>query len=137
MNSFFRASILVLALAVGGCASTGVRVTDDQVAQFKEGQTTQQEVIAALGQPTTTMRNSDGTTMIMYTYAEARTRASTFIPIVGIFAGGVDSRSSNVMLTFDQDGILKSTSSSASEYGTTSGITVDTDGPVSNQPRKP
>lgn len=128
--------IAIAALALSACASSGVRVTDDQLSQFQEGQTTKQEVIAALGQPTTTMRNADGTTMIMYTYAEARTRGSTFIPIVGAFTGGVDTRSSNVVLTFDQQGVLQNTSSSSSQYGTATGITVDAGGPVPDQPRK-
>lgn len=124
------------ALMLTACASSGVRVTDEQMAQFHEGQTTKQEVIAALGQPTTTMRNADGTTMLMYTYAEARTRGSTFIPIVGAFVGGVDTRSNNVMLTFDQQGVLKTTSSSSSQYGTATGIAVDGGAPVTDQPRK-
>ncbi len=128
--------IAVAALALSACASSGVRVTNDQLSQFKEGQTTKQEVLAALGQPTMTMRNADGTTMIMYTYAEARTRGSTFIPIVGAFAGGVDTRSNNVMLTFDRQGILQNTSSSSSEYGTATGIAVDAGSPVTDQPRK-
>jgi len=124
------------ALMLTACASSGVRVTDEQMAQFHEGQTTKQEVIAALGQPTTTMRNADGTTVLMYTYAEARTRGSTFIPIVGAFVGGVDTRSNNVMLTFDQQGVLKTTSSSSSQYGTATGIAVDGGAPVTDQPRK-
>ena len=127
---------LFLSISLAGCASTGVKITDDQISQFKEGETTSQEVIARLGRPTTTMRNPDGTTMLMYVYAEARTRASTFIPIVGMFAGGVDSRSNSVVLTFDQQGILQNTSSSSSEYGTASGIAVDAGGPVQDQPRK-
>lgn len=124
------------ALMLTACASSGVRVTDEQMSQFKEGQTTQQDVITALGQPTTTMRNADGTTVLMYTYAEARTRGSTFIPIVGAFVGGVDTRSNNVMLTFDQQGVLKTTSSSSSQYGTATGIAVDGGAPVTDQPRK-
>jgi outer membrane protein assembly factor BamE (lipoprotein component of BamABCDE complex) len=131
-----KIAAIVAALILAGCASSGVRVTDEQMSKFHEGQTTKQEVIAALGQPTTTMRNADGTTMLMYTYAEARTRGSTFIPIVGAFVGGVDTRSNNVMLTFDQQGVLKTTSSSSSQYGTATGIAVDGGGPVTDQPRK-
>jgi len=129
-------AVVLAALALSACASTGVRVTDDQISQFKEGQTTKQEVVAVLGQPTMTMRNADGTTMVMYTYAEARTRASAFIPIVGAFAGGMDTRSNSVVLTFDQQGVLQSTSSSSSEYGTATGIAVDAGGPAVDQPRK-
>lgn len=131
-----KIAAIAVALVLAGCASSGVRVTDEQMSQFKEGQTTQQDVITALGQPTTTMRNADGTTVLMYTYAEARTRGSTFIPIVGAFVGGVDTRSNNVMLTFDQQGVLQSTSSSSSQYGTATGIAVDGGAPVTDQPRK-
>lgn len=121
---------------LAGCASSGVQVTDDQLAQFHEGQTTRQEVIAVLGQPTMTMRNADGTTTLMYTYAEARTRPTTFVPIVGLFAGGVDTRSSNVMMMFGKDGILTTYSSSAGQTGTAAGVAVDAGGPVPDQPRK-
>jgi outer membrane protein assembly factor BamE (lipoprotein component of BamABCDE complex) len=131
-----KLAAIAAALTLAGCASSGVRITDEQMSQFKEGQTTQQDVITALGQPTTTMRNADGTTVLMYTYAEARTRGSTFIPIVGAFVGGVDTRSNNVMLTFDQQGVLKTTSSSSSQYGTATGIAVDGGAPVTDQPRK-
>lgn len=132
-----KIAALAAALVLAGCASSGVKVSDDQLSQFKEGQTTKQEVISVLGQPTTTMRNADGTTMVMYTYAEARTRASTFIPLVGAFVGGMDTRSNNVVLTFDQQGVLQNTSSASSQYGTASGIAVDAGGPVADQPRKP
>ncbi len=131
-----KLAAILVTLLLSACASSGVRVTDDQLSQFKEGQTTKQEVIATLGQPTTTMRNADGTTMIMYTYAEARTRGSTFIPIVGAFAGGMDTRSNNVVMTFDRQGILQNTSSSSSQYGTATGISVDAGGSVPDQPRK-
>ena len=131
-----KLAAIAAALTLAACASSGVRITDEQMSQFKEGQTTQQDVITALGQPTTTMRNADGTTVLMYTYAEARTRGSTFIPIVGAFVGGVDTRSNNVMLTFDQQGVLKTTSSSSSQYGTATGIAVDGGAPVTDQPRK-
>lgn len=124
------------ALVLTACASSGVRVTDEQMAQFHEGQTTKQEVIAALGQPTMTTKNMDGTTTLMYSYFESRVRGSTFIPIVGAFAGGADSRSNSVVLTFDQQDVLKSTSSSSSQYGTAAGIAVDAGGPVTDQPRK-
>lgn len=131
-----KIAVFSAALILAGCAASGVKVTDDQLSQFKEGQTTKQEVIAALGQPTTSMRNADGTTLLMYTYSEARTRGSTFIPIVGAFVGGVDTRSNNVMLTFDKQDVLQNSSSSSNQYGTATGIAVDAGGPVTDQPRK-
>lgn len=128
-------AVFLVALLVG-CASSGVRVTDSQMSQFVEGKTTQQEVVAALGEPTGVTRNFDGTTTLIYTYAEARTRATTFIPIVGLFAGGVDTRSNSVAMSFDKAGVLTTYSSSASQTGTATGIAVDGGDPVKDQPRK-
>lgn len=130
-------SVALAAVFLSACAATGVKVTDDQVSQFKEGETTRSEVVAALGSPTSTMRHSDGTSTLIYTYAESRTRASTFVPVVGIFAGGVDMRSSQVILDFDENGILVGSTSSEDEFGTASGIAVDAGDPVLDQPRKP
>lgn len=81
------------------------------------------------------MRNADGTTMLMYVYSEVSTRPSTFIPIVGAFVGGMDTKSNSVTLRFDKDGKLLYYSSSEIALGTASGIAVDA-APVTNQPRK-
>ncbi|OZI21743.1 hypothetical protein CAL18_12530 [Bordetella genomosp. 7] len=134
-----RIFYLLIAALIGlsGCAATGVQVKQGQLDQFKQGETTRQEVVAALGKPTTQMRNSDGTTTLLYTYAESRTRPETFIPFVGAFVGGVDTNSSHVTLTFDQAGKLLSYSSSESEMGTGMGMAAGQVEAVQNQPRKP
>jgi hypothetical protein len=36
-------------LALVGCAATGIKVTDEQLAAFKNGTTTEAEVVAKLG----------------------------------------------------------------------------------------
>lgn len=127
---------VAVSVALVGCAASGVQVKDEQLSSLAPGETTQQEVIAALGKPTSRIRNSDGTTTILYTYAEARTRASTFIPIVGLFAGGVDTNHSTAILRFDKEGKLIDHSMSEGEMGTATGVSVDAS-PVQNQPRKP
>lgn len=128
---------LAVCISVAGCASSGVRVKDEQLAEFVPGKTTKQDVIARLGVPTSSMRNSDGSSMIMYTYSEARTRATTFIPIVGLFAGGVDTNATNVMLQFDPEGKLLSHSSSETALGTATGVAAGSVDSVPDQPRKP
>lgn len=127
---------IILAATLTACASSGVRVTDDQMSQFREGQTTRQEVITALGSPTMNVRNADGTSALIYSYFEARTRGSTFIPIVGAFVGGADTRQNTVTINFDRDGVMQSYSSTSGETGTATGIATDTGGPVLDQPRK-
>lgn len=122
---------------MAGCVSTGVRVKDEQLSSFVPGQTTKEEVIAALGKPTTQVRNADGTSMIMYMHAEAKARPETYIPFVGAFVGGADSSSTQVILNFDRDGKLVDHSSAESAYGTGTGLAAGQVDSVPNQPRKP
>lgn len=131
-----RLIAMAAALMLAGCAATGVNVTDDQVTQLKKGETTKAEVLAAFGQPTMQMRLGDGTSMLTYTYAEYRTRPATFIPFVGAFVGGGDSRSNSVSLRFDASDKLIDTTSMASAYGTGLGAAAGQIAPVEQQPRK-
>ena len=126
------------AVFLAGCAASGVKVSEDQLAQFKPGTTSEAEVMSALGPPNMRMRLQDGSTMLVYSYFEYTTRASTFIPVVGAFAGGADYKSSSVTLTFDSSGKFKSYSSTESSNGTASGATSGISAPIStDQPRKP
>ncbi len=88
----------------------------------EDGRTSYTDVVGALGQPTSNMMASNGERTIMYTYAHAQVRAATLIPVVGIFAGGTDTNSTNATFTFDSKGVLKSHSTSRSQYGTGSGV---------------
>ena len=113
---------VVATILLGGCASTGVRVDEAKAAQFHDGRTTYGEVISSLGQPTSDMTASNGERTVMYTYAHAQVRAATLIPVVGMFAGGMDTNSTNAIFSFDSHGLLKSHSTSRSQYGTGSGV---------------
>jgi outer membrane protein assembly factor BamE (lipoprotein component of BamABCDE complex) len=130
-----RFVIAVAVLALSGCATSGVRVTDGQLQQFHAGQTTKQQVIAALGEPTGTMRNADGTTTLTYTYVESSVKPTSFIPFVGLFAGGMNTHSTGVTLDFDKDGVLKNSTASTGQIGTDTGITAGAE-PVKDQPRR-
>lgn len=119
-----RLATVCAVLLVVGCAATGVKVTEAQLAQLKRGVTTVEEVTAQFGQPTSRVRMNDGSTLIQYIYAEASARAASFIPIVGAFAGGTDVRASTATLRFDPSGKLSEVTSSASQYGTGIGVSA-------------
>lgn len=126
---------LSLVISLAGCMSTGVEVSQDQTSSFKTGTTTQQEVVARLGAPTSRTSLPDGSSMMVYSFASAKARPASFIPIVGAFVGGADSRSSMVMFQFAPDGTLKSTTRSDSAMGSRMG-TVTTDASMDTaQPR--
>jgi hypothetical protein len=111
-----------LAVLMAGCASTGVHVDEAKVTQFRDVKTTYGDVVGSLGQPTSSMVASTGNRTIMYVYAHAQVRAATFVPVVGMFAGGMDTTSTSASFTFDRDGVLILHSSTNSQYGTGSGV---------------
>lgn len=115
------AMIFSLAIGLMGCAaiSTGVQVSDSQVSQFKKGETTKAQVLAALGPPTQQTKQSDGTSSLIYSYGESKARPESYIPIVGLFAGVVDTRANTVLLQFDASDKLLSSGTTTSEKATT------------------
>jgi hypothetical protein len=113
-----RLSGLALALLVAGCASSGVKVTEEQAQSFQVGRSTYGEVIAALGEPTTVSTSSNGNRIAVYSYAAVSSRPQNFIPYIGPLVAGYDTRASAVTFTFDQRGVLMNTTSSQSNLGT-------------------
>lgn len=89
------------------CMSMGREVKSDQLTGFVKGKTSITEVTSSLGQPTSATITADGKQFLTYTFAHYQSRPASFIPIVGLFAGGADMRSSVVMFTFDKSGILE------------------------------
>jgi outer membrane protein assembly factor BamE (lipoprotein component of BamABCDE complex) len=115
--------IIAFSIILAACGATGVKITDSQIANLKKGQTTIDQATAQLGQPTNRMTLSDFTTLT-YSYGEYSARAASFIPVVGVFAGGADVRSSMVMLKFDKQGILQDIITSQSQYGAGNGVSA-------------
>ena len=69
-------------------------------------------VTAKLGDPSSVEASSDGTRTALYMVTRMHVKAASFIPYVGLFAGGAKARTSVKTFTFDEHGILKSFSSS-------------------------
>jgi len=117
--------VALASLLAIGCVSIGREITESQLANFKKGETSIDQVIVALGKPTSTSVSSSGDRYISYIYARAQPRARSFVPIVGPLIGGSDSRSSHAFLIFGPDGKLKeyrlSTSSTGMGMGAASG----------------
>lgn len=128
--------VALVSVVLAGCAASGVRVTDDQLSTLKPGETTEAQAVAAFGKPTMRMRQADGSVLVMYTYIEVSTRPETFIPFVGAFVGGADSRTNTVTLRFGPDGSLMDTSASESQIGTGTGLAAGAPDPRLPQPQK-
>ena len=131
MKGFFILFAVGICMSLVGCASSGVMVNPDRVKQFKEGQTTQAEAVAVLGKPVSVFTRGPRTYM-SWSGLHTQINPATFIPVVGLFAGGADVTSSGVMLVFN-DGVLESSSFRSTEVGSRNGIYQQ---PVQDQPRK-
>jgi outer membrane protein assembly factor BamE (lipoprotein component of BamABCDE complex) len=102
--------ITVIALALAGCgASSGTKISDQQLAQLEVGKTTRAGALVILGKPNSETAISTGQRVMVWAYSEIKTRPETFIPFAGAFVGGADGKSGSVVLTFDKSGVLERT----------------------------
>jgi hypothetical protein len=104
--------------ALAGCASSGVQVTQEQAQSFQIGRSTYSDVIASLGQPTSTTMTSGGQKYAIYSYAAVSSRPQNFIPYIGPLVSGYDTKSSTVTFTFDARDTLVNMTSTQSTLGT-------------------
>lgn len=117
-----RVATFVTCIALGACVTVGKEVTQEQLSDFKRGVTTQEEIVAKLGRPTSSTISASGDRYMSYVFAHSQARPATFIPIVGAFAGGADTRSSHVMFIFDRDGKLRDYRATESNLGSGHGL---------------
>lgn len=115
-----------LAGLVAGCAASGVKVSEQQAESFKVGSSTYSEVVAALGEPTSTTVAANGARTAAYNYTSMRSQPQNFIPYIGPLVAGYDNQSSAVTFTFDQRGVLTGTTSSQSGMGTGANLAAGT-----------
>jgi outer membrane protein assembly factor BamE (lipoprotein component of BamABCDE complex) len=117
-----RMLVITALFALAGCVSSGTKVTEQQAGQFEKGKSTEADVIARLGPPSTVIRQSDGSHIDQYTHIDSQARAASFIPVVGLMAGGADSKMSIVSFTFTPDGLLKDWTSTQNNTGVNTGL---------------
>ncbi|GJG98549.1 hypothetical protein [Cupriavidus pauculus] len=104
------------------CVSTGVEIQQADLDSFIVGFSTQDDVVAQMGSPTSEIKLSSGATILLYAYASSQTHPESFLPIIGpLFAGG-KIRSSTALFEFDGNGVLRSLRRATSSGA--SGLTV-------------
>lgn len=112
--------IVIAILLLVGCATAGRKIDPAAVDKITKGTTTRAQVLALIGSPDQMTKNSNGETTFMYQYVRATAKGANFVPVVGLFAGGVNMENQMVMVTFGPDGIVKDVMSTqgASDVGT-------------------
>lgn len=116
------ATALSVALALSACASSGSKISDDALARIHKGTSTATDVVAALGQPQSDTRSSDGSRSLTYVHSSYQMRPESFIPIVGTLAGGADAKSQSVVIRIGQDGKVADITATNSNHAVNSGL---------------
>ncbi|MHB8285774.1 MAG: hypothetical protein ACYDD1_14000 [Caulobacteraceae bacterium] len=122
MKIFTLALACASALFLVSCASSGTMVTDAEAGQFISGQTTMAQVISTLGKPTTITHMADGQAILSYSHVAAHASAASYVPVVGLLAGGAKGTATTATFAFDAAGRLESHQSSATDVDYRSGL---------------
>lgn len=107
-SCFLIFAFVVLFLAQG-CVSVGTKEISDptKTSQIQIGKSTRADVKVILGDPGKVNFTDNNEEVWEYAYVRGTPRAATFIPIIGIFAGGADAKGDTLTVRFDQNGIVK------------------------------
>lgn len=109
-------------LFLSACSSYGTKFNVGYVDDIVKGVTTEGEVVAAIGKPVSISRTSEGEKIFTYLHTKTVVRGSTFIPIVGAFAGGADSTTEMLQVWIDNTGTVSKYFLSESNSGLTNGV---------------
>lgn len=99
----------IMAISLMGCVSAGTKELADQrtVSKIEVGKSSRTEVRTLLGDPVNVMPMPRGEEAWIYVHMRGKPRPASFIPVIGLFAGGADVKSENLMVYFDRTGIVK------------------------------
>lgn len=93
--------VIVSSLLIG-CVSVGRKLDPTKVEQIKRGESTRADVLRLVGSPDQVTKMNDCTTFY-YQHIRSTAKASSFIPVVGAFAGGANVENQFLMVTFGPD----------------------------------
>jgi outer membrane protein assembly factor BamE (lipoprotein component of BamABCDE complex) len=102
-------SLILFCLAISACASTGNKQIADTgtVSKIEVGKSTKADVRALVGEPTKVDFRENNTEVWEYAYTRGQMRPATLIPVVGWFAGGMDTTGSTLTIVFNKDNIVQ------------------------------
>ncbi len=119
--------LLLLAGMLAACATAGNESLRHETAEtldskLEKGKTTKQQVQVALGDPASTDFTDSGNEIWKYQHIRATAKATNFIPVVDLLAGGQDVKKKQLSLFFDEQGILKNYSMLETESEVRTGL---------------
>jgi len=102
------------ALTLAGCATQqGSNFDAAKVSQIKRGVTTRADLVALFGQPNLQGTDLAGNQTLDWNYTKVQTKAQTFVPVVGFFAGGANVEQKNLHVILSPSGTVKAFTTNA------------------------
>jgi len=123
-----KATVLFCTLFIlAGCASTGNKVLKEEsastvAAKIEKGKSTKEEVRTLYGDPMHTSFTDSGKEIWKYEFIKTHAKASNFIPIVSLFASGAEGNKKELVIIFDESGVVKNFSMSTSKVDTNTSL---------------
>ena len=115
-------AMIATVLVCTACASGGTAVSESTASKFKEGVTTEADVLRVLGKPQNTMVTANHHRILVYVGVSAHANAASYIPVVGLFAGGGTGTSSTATFDFDPTGKLVTLTHSSGQTDVHTGL---------------
>lgn len=112
MKKIILAALVITTIGISGCASTMGNESVAQVtaADVKQkiiaGKSTKKDVEQQFGKPGTVQSNKNGDTWI-YQYGQAKSSPLSFVPVVGMYIGGIDAKSKTITVEFNKTGVVR------------------------------
>ena len=129
--------LLVALLSIlAGCVTAGREVDPVKVSAFEKGKTSRAEIEAAIGQPNSVSRLSDGKVVAVYFFMHSQSRPESFIPFIGPLVGGSDVVQKNVIIYYGTTGLYESSQSTETTMGAAIGLAGGQYRPRTNQPQE-
>lgn len=118
---------LVLVAALTGCASVGNQQlrseTQESLAQkIEKGASSKADVQARLGSADNTSFTDAGNEIWTYRHIRSTAKAINYIPVANWFAGGANQDKRELVILFDENGVVKNYTYSASQGEVRTGV---------------
>ena len=103
-------ALLFISFFISSCATVGNPKiqNSDAVSQIKKGITTSSQVHDMFGEPQERNTSDAKLETWKYAYINAQVTPVTYVPVIGLFAGGAKSDITSLEIAFDKYNIVKS-----------------------------
>ncbi|MBU6995023.1 outer membrane protein assembly factor BamE domain-containing protein [Ferrovum myxofaciens] len=131
MNKIFSqgvvGSMVVLCVALAGCASTGnesIRAESSSTIKDKivEGKTTQAQVQSLFGAPTVTSFTDSGLEVWTYDFTKMSADAISYVPVVNWFGASSSGTKKSLVVLFDKQNVVQRYSLKEAEVSQKTGL---------------